>query len=126
MSLVSIRKRLGKGDGIGVGMAAVVDDYTSRAVPSEHPDVTDEPVMDCDERPRAATLRRPIDDHLIGRQARQRAPDRLEVVATSTGRGDQFDDLRQAHTVVGDPAPAAQQLEHGGQHVATGTTKPHL
>ena len=122
MSLVFIRKRRGKGDGIGVGMAAVVGDYTPRAVPSEHLDVTDEPVMDGDERPRAATLRRPIDDHLIGRQARQRAPDRLEVVATSTGRGDQFDDLGQAHAVVGDLAPAAQQLEHRRQSVLARTT----
>ena len=40
MSLVFIRKRLGKGDGIGVGVAAVVDDYAPGTVPFEHPDVT--------------------------------------------------------------------------------------
>ena len=126
MSLVFIRKRLGKGDGFGVGMAAVVGDYAPGTVPFEHPDVRDETVVDRDEGPRSAALSRPVDDQFVGRQARQCATDRLEVVAASTGRGDQFDDLGQAHAVVGDLAPAAQQLEHGGQDVATGTTKPQL
>jgi len=78
--------------------------------------------MDRDERPSAAALR-PVDDQIIGRQTGQGPPDGLEVVTTATGRRDALDHLGKPDPVVGDPAPAAQQREHRGQHLAARAAK---
>uniref|UniRef100_A1UQD6 Uncharacterized protein n=1 Tax=Mycobacterium sp. (strain KMS) TaxID=189918 RepID=A1UQD6_MYCSK len=122
--MVLIRKRLGKGDGFGLAMAALVDDYAARSVPFEHLDVGDEAVVDRDGRPCSTALCGPIDDQLVGGQSRQCPADRFEVVATFAGRGDQLNDLRQAHVIVGDLAPTAEQFEHRRQRMTTGAAQP--
>ena len=123
--LVYIRTRLGKGDGFGLGTAAVVDDDALRIVPFEHLDPVGEPGVDGDEGVLSAALRGPVDDQFVGRQARQGAPDRLEVVTAPAGRGDGVDELPEAHLVVGDLRPLrAQQRENGRQDQPPRATQP--
>ena len=108
-------------------MASVVGNYPPGSVSFEHLDIAHKLVVDGDESARSAALCGPVDDELVGGQAGQCSTDSLEVVAAATALGDDVDQLRQAHLVVGDLGPLfAQHREHGRHDQASGTTKAHL